>query len=97
MQFHVYRITGNRLVLDLQSDIPPLPTRVIAPLIPESPELKAISILEPIFEIEGRRHVLHTGELVAAPASVLRGAPVADLRSGEYEIRRALDLLFSGF
>ncbi len=97
MQFRVYRIAGGRLVLDLQSDIPALPTRVIAPLLPETPGLKAISILEPVFEIEGRRYVLHMAEMVAAPASVLHGAPVADLSARDYEIRRALDLLFSGF
>jgi toxin CcdB len=97
MQFCVYRISGDRLVLDLQSGIPSLPTRVIAPLIPERPDLKAISVLEPVFVIEGRRYVLHTGELVSAPASVLAPTPVADLREYEYEIRRALDMLFSGF
>lgn len=97
MQFHVYRIAHNRLVIDLQSDIPSLPTRVVAPLFPESPELKALSILEPIFEIEGQRHVLHTGELAAVPASILRGDPVADMRAHDYAIRRALDMLFSGF
>lgn len=97
MQFHVYRIAGDRLVLDLQSDVPSLPTRVIAPLFPESPDLKAISILEPIFEIEGRRYVLHAGELAAVPASILHGLPVADMGAHEYAIRRALDMLFSGF
>jgi toxin CcdB len=97
MQFCVYRVSGDRLILDLQSDIPSLPTRVIAPLIPERPDLKAISILEPVFVIEGRRYVLHTGEMVAAPASVVGSAPIADLREHEYGIRRALDMLFSGF
>lgn len=97
MQFNVYRIAGDRLVLDLQSDIPSLPTRVIAPLIPDSPDLKAISILEPVFEIEGRRYVLHAGELAAVPASILNGATVADLGAHEYAIRRARDMLFSGF
>ncbi len=97
MQFRVYRITGDRLVLDLQSGIPSLPTRIVAPLVPESPVLKAISILEPVFELEGRRHVLHSGELAAVPASILNSAPVADLSAREYEIRRALDMLFSGF
>lgn len=97
MQFHVYRIARNRLVIDLQSDIPPLPTRVVAPLFPESSELKALSILEPIFEIEGQRHVLHVGEMAAVPASILRGDPVADMRAHDYAIRRALDMVFSGF
>lgn len=97
MQFRVYRIAGDRLVLDLQSGIPSLPTRVVAPFVPESPDLKAISILEPAFEVEGRRYVLHSGELAAVPASILATAPVADLSDREDEIRRALDMLFSGF
>ncbi len=97
MQFHVYRISGGRLVVDLQSDVPALPTRVIAPLIPLETGPKPLTILEPVFELEGRPHALHTAELVAAPAALLRGTPVADLTAHDYEIRRALDMLFSGF
>jgi len=97
MQFHVYPVSGGRLVLDLQSNIPDLPTRVVAPLIPAETGPTPITILEPVFEIEGRLFALHTGELVAAPAHVLRSAPVADLTDRSYEIKRALDMLFSGF
>ncbi len=97
MQFAVYRVPGDRLVLDLQSDIPELPTRVVAPLVPHGPSLKAISILEPIFEIGGRAYALHTAEMAAVPAALLRGDPVISLQARDYEIRRALDMLFSGF
>ncbi len=33
-QFHVYRVPGDRLVLDLQTDLIETGTRVVAPLIP---------------------------------------------------------------
>lgn len=97
MQFHVHRIAPDRLVIDLQSDIPTLPTKVVAPLFPENPDLKALSILEPVIEIEGQRYAVHVGEMAAVPASILRGNPVADMRAHDYAIRRALDMVFSGF
>ncbi|TBN41172.1 plasmid maintenance protein CcdB [Paracoccus subflavus] len=96
MQFHVYRIARDRLVIDLQSDIPTLPIWVVAPLFPENSDLKALSILEPIIAIEGQRSALHVGELAAVPASILRGDPVADVRAHDYAIRQALDMIFSG-
>jgi toxin CcdB len=97
MQFHAYRLWDGRLILDLQSDVIETPTRVVAPLIPERPDLRAISVLEPILDIEGERMALHTGELAAVPTKLVAGPPVADLRDRDYEIRRALDMLFSGF
>jgi toxin CcdB len=97
MQFHAYRLSDGRLILDLQSDVIATPTRVVAPLVSEHPDLKAISILEPILDIAGERMALHTGELAAVPAKLVSGPSVADLRSRDYEIRRALDMLFSGF
>ncbi|MGR3312095.1 hypothetical protein [Roseovarius indicus] len=40
---------------------------------------------------------LHTAELVAIPSALLKGEPMADLSSSNYEIRGALDMVFSGF
>jgi toxin CcdB len=97
MQFHAYRLRDGRLILDMQSDVIETPTRVVAPLIPERPDLRAISILEPILDIGGERMALHTGEMAAVPAKLVAGPPAADLRDRDYEIRRALDMLFSGF
>lgn len=96
-QFHVYRIAGGRLLLDLQSDLLDTPTRVVAPLIPLSQGPTPISRLEPILEIRDIAHVLHTGELAAVPAALLKGRSVADLTDPDYAIRRALDMVFSGF
>ena len=96
-QFQVYRIAGGRFVLDLQTDLIETGTRVVAPLVPVAFGPKAIGRLEPVFEIEGAGHVLHTAEMAAIPSGLLETAPVADLSLFDYEIRGALDMVFSGF
>ena len=96
-QFQVYRIIGGRFVLDLQTDLIETGTRVVAPLVPVTSGPKAIGRLEPVFEIQGAAYVLHTAEMAAIPSSLLKTAPVADLSASDYEIRGALDMVFSGF
>jgi toxin CcdB len=96
-QFHVYRLPDGSLVLDLQSDLVPTGTRVVAPLVPEHPILPLLARLEPRFEIDGERLALHTGELAAVLTRLLTGEPAADLSREDYAIRGALDMLFSGF
>ncbi len=101
-QFRVYRLPDGMLVLDLQSDLIETGSRVVAPLIPESagPEsagLRAITRLEPVFEIAGARLALHTAELAAVPARLVARDPVTDLSQEDTVIRGALDMLFSGF
>ncbi len=96
-QFHAYRITDDRLVLDLQSDLIETGTRVVAPLIPLSQGPTPLAKLEPIFQIGEIAYVLHTAELAAVPSGVLKGQPLADLTRHDYQIRRALDMVFLGF
>jgi len=96
-QLQVYRVAGGRLVLDLQTDLIETGSRVVAPLIPLSSGPKAIRRLEPMFTIDGEDHVLHTAEMAALPSALLKGKPVADLSASDYEIRGALDMVFSGF
>ena len=96
-QFQIYRVAGGRLVLDLQTDLIDTGTRVVAPLIHAAAGPKAIGRLEPVFEIEGEPHVLHTAEMAAIPSGLLKGPPVADISGADYEIRGALDMVFSGF
>ena len=96
-QFHVYRVPGDRLVLDLQTDLIETGTRVVAPLIPVASGPKAIKRLEPLFDIDGAAYVLHTAEMAAVPSALLKGEPVVDLSASDYEIRGALDMVFSGF
>ena len=96
-QFHVYRVPGGRLVLDLQTNLIETGTRVVAPLLLAASGPKAIGRLEPVFEVEGSAYVLHTAEMAAIRSGLLKGQPVADLSSFDYEIRGALDMVFSGF
>lgn len=96
-QFRAYRLPDGGLVLDLQSDLLDTPSRVAAPLVPEDSGPPPLSRLEPVLEIEGRRFALHTGEMAAIPAALVSGLPAADLRAEDYAIRRALDMVFSGF
>jgi toxin CcdB len=96
-QFQVYRIAGDRLVLDLQTDLIETGTRVVAPLVPVAFGPKAIGRLEPMFDVEGTAHVLHTAEMAAIPTTLLKAPPVADMSHFDYEIRGALDMIFSGF
>tara|TARA_R110002074_G_scaffold139168_1_gene284649 strand:- start:8312 stop:8608 length:297 start_codon:yes stop_codon:yes gene_type:complete len=96
-QFQVYRVPGGRLVLDLQTDLIDTGSRVVAPLVPASSGPKAIGRLEPVFTIDGAAYVLHTAEMAAVPSALLKGAPVTDLSGCDYEIRGALDMVFSGF
>lgn len=96
-QFQVYRVPGGRLVLDLQTDLIDTGSRVVAPLVPASSGPKEIGRLEPTFTIEGEAYVLHTAEMAAVPSALLKGAPAADLSGSDYEIRGALDMVFSGF
>jgi len=72
-------------------------TRVVAPLFPVSDGPKPIGRLEPVFEIDGEPYVLHTAELAAIPSTLIKAPPVADLSGQDYEIRSALDMVFSGF
>lgn len=96
-QFHVYALSGTRLVLDLQTDLIETGTRVVAPLIPLDQGPKPLGRLEPILTIGGIEYVLHTAEMAAIPSSILKDPPLADLTSRDYELRGALDMVFSGF
>ena len=96
-QFHVYRVADDRLVLDLQTDLIETGTRVVAPLFPVGAGPKAIGRLEPVFQIEGSSYVLHTAEMAAIPSALLKREAVTDLSAFDYEIRGALDMVFSGF
>lgn len=96
-QFHVYRAPGGRLVLDLQTDLIDTGSRVVAPLFPAAAGPRAIGRLEPVFMIDGEDYVLHTAEMAAIPSALLKTAAVADLSGADYEIRAALNMVFSGF
>ena len=96
-QFHAYRLPGGQLVLDLQTDLIDTGTRVVAPLVPVEGGPTPITRLEPIFEIGAERYAMHAGEMAAIPARLLTDPSIADLSAYDYEIKGALDMVFSGF
>lgn len=96
-QFHVYRLSNETLVLDLQTDLIDIGTRIVAPLIPLDSGPRPLTRLEPIFELDGAPHVLHLAEMAAVRSSAVSSPAVADLTDRDYEIRGALDMVFSGF
>lgn len=103
-QFHVYRNprpdSKSRFpfLLDVQTDlIGPLETRVVVPLATIKPAAaRTMTILMPVFEIEGRKYVMYTPQLAGVRQTDI-GAEVADLGTYRTEIMSALDMLISGF
>ncbi|WP_375175132.1 CcdB family protein [Pseudooceanicola sp.] len=96
-QYCVYRITGNRLVLDVQSDLIDSGTRLVAPLVRPTSGPKLLPRLEPVFMIGDTEYAMRTAELAAIPTALLIAPPITDLRAHDYEIKGALDMVFSGF
>lgn len=96
-QFHVYELAPGRLVLDLQTDLINTGSRVVAPLLRQSEGPTPIRRLEPLLPIDGQIYVLHVAELAAVPEGLLQGRPLANLTEFDYQIRGALDMVFSGF
>ena len=84
-------------MLDLQTNLIDTGSRVVVPLFLATSGPRAIGRLEPVFMIDGAEYVLHTAEMAAIPSALLKGAPFADLTGADYEIRAALDMVFSGF
>lgn len=97
MQFYAYRLPDGICVLDMQSNVlSHLRTRLVAPLVPEASE-RPMAVLEPILHLEGVPMTLLATEMMTVPAKLLRGPPVGQFTDDDYAIRRALDMLFSGF
>ena len=83
-------------LLDVQTDfIASLATRVVAPLRSHAAFPAPLDVLNPMFEIEGRKVVMDTAALAALPRGALR-TEVTDLRGRRLDIDNALDFLFQG-
>ncbi|MFO1106036.1 MAG: CcdB family protein [Amaricoccus sp.] len=96
-QYDVYRLSGGRLVVDMQaSSLSALPTRMAAPLVPVDEGPMPLAHLEPVFVVGGVACALHVGEMAAIPRSVLSGPSVATLAGEAYRITKAVDFLFTG-
>lgn len=95
-QFHVYDIGQDFLVLDLQSDWLEVGTREVAPLYRSHTAPRPIGNLTPEFDINGTPHTLLTAKMTAISEHSLH-TPIASLAEQDYDIRKALDMVFSGF
>lgn len=97
-RFDVYDAPGGLgYLLDVQADVlSALNTRVVVPLLPLDEAPLPARQLNPVFEIEGRAHVMVTQFLAAVPRGLL-SAPLANLGSEDGQIMAAMDLLLVGF
>jgi hypothetical protein len=101
-QFDVCRLRAaggakrsTTLVVILQADLlDAIETCVVAPLVPLD-ALPAIPRLRPEFQVSGKRYRLITDRMSVLSRKDI-GTFVASARDREWEIRRALDLVFVG-
>lgn len=97
MRDHVYvNLLGPELLLDVQADLlRHLGTRVVVPLLPETSAPAVIKGLNPVFDINGERHVMMTTHIAGVQAKEV-GAMVASLAQHHAEITAALEVLLTG-
>lgn len=94
-QFDVYRVRGNVLVIDCQSDLlADLPTRFVVPLRPT--DTAALKRLTPTFVIDGTALTMITPLARAIDVRDIEDT-VTTLDAAQFEIKAALDMLISGF
>lgn len=88
---------GGGFVLDVQTDlIDGFDTRVVVPLVKQTPRLLLIPRLNPVFEIDGAPYVMATHLLLALPQTILRNRR-ANLAARHDDIIAALDMIVHGF
>jgi toxin CcdB len=87
---------GKGYLLDCQSDwLEEFGSRVVVPLIPTA-AVKAVSRLNPVFEINGQAHIMSTHLLFAIPTDRL-GQCAGSLDAEHDAIMSALDTLFGTY
>src|ERR1700736_5172205 len=100
MQYDVHRNprsgSAAPYLLDIQHDLlRDLDTRVVVPFVPADLFKRLSATLHPVFQIDGRLHVLLTHRLAAVHRRDL-GDTIANLAGRSMEIGAAVDLLRSG-
>ena len=94
-QFDIVRLRGGQLGVILQSDLlDDRETRLVAPLFPSN-LIVPTPRLHPIVRVGRRRYLLATEKLAAVLAREVE-AVLGSVGDREYEVRRALDIVFSG-
>ena len=96
-RFSVYlNPEGVGYLVDVQANLlNHLNTRMVVPLLPADRAPMPAQTLNPIFDVDGVRHVLVTQFMAAVPVSELR-EPVASLEHRRDEILAAIDFLHQG-
>lgn len=94
-QFDLYRLKGEQLVVDLQTDLIGIDaTRIVAPL-RDASRYTAFPGLTPSVEVADTTWVVRVQELAAIPGSELR-EPIGSLAEHRDVLKRALDILIDG-
>lgn len=94
-QFDLYRLNGEQLVVDLQTDLIGIEaSRIVAPL-REAGKYTAFPGLTPTVDVDGMTLIVRVQELAAVPGSELR-EPVGTLAAHRDALKRALDILIDG-
>lgn len=89
---------GEGYVVDVQAALlADLSTRTVVPLLPEARAPKPIGELNPVFDVDGRRHVLVTQAIATVPGRELKRAVASLAEHRARGITRALDMLLVGF
>lgn len=88
---------GAGYLLDVQAEVlSGLNTRVVVPLWPMALAPIPAKRLNPIFDIEGKSHLMLTQFMAAVPCTLLRN-PITSLAAQDSLIMAALDMVLVGF
>lgn len=83
-------------LLDVQSDLVNIGTRLVVPLVLESAFGPRLSRINPVLQIEGEKVVASIADLASVPLRQLKDK-VADCSKYRSEVVAAVDFLISGF
>jgi toxin CcdB len=100
-QFQAYRnprSSGAQIpfLLDVQSDLVNIGTRLVVPLVLESAFGARLTRINPVLLVDGQRVVASVADLASVPLRQLKDK-VADCSKHRSEIVAAVDFLLSGF
>jgi toxin CcdB len=94
-QFDIVQLSDRSLAVVLQTDLlDELSSRVVAPLLREPTELPE-SRLHPRFRVGRHEYALLTDRLAAIPSGEITKV-VRSAKDREWDLRRALDIVFVG-
>ena len=88
---------GQGFLINVQADfMSHFNTRVVIPLLPLDAAPKPASVLNPLFDIDGKHYSMVTQYMAAVPIKVLKN-PAFSVADRQDDIVAAIDLLLQGF